>query len=125
MLKKEKLQKLTKVIERIEGSYECLDKYISRITGINIKVITVTRSWHRIIKKVILEERKEILDIVFGELKQELAISVEKRNRETEDKCKVKINLTEREVEGEKMQRENFDELQKAETKLEENILIS
>ena len=59
MLKEEELQKLTKVIERIEGSYECLDKYISRITDINTKVITVTRSWHRIIKRVILEKGKK------------------------------------------------------------------
>src|SRR5437868_9500773 len=125
MLKEEELQKLTKVIERIEGSYECLDRYVSRITGINIKVITVTRSWHRIVKRVILEEGKEILDIALGELEQELAILVRKRNRETEDKCKVKINSTEREVEGGKMQRENFDELQKAETKIEENTPIS
>ena len=125
MLKEEELQKLMKVIERIEESYECLDKYVARITGVNIKVITVTRSWHRIIKRVILEEGKEILDIALEELEQELAISVGKRNRETEDKYKVKINSTEREVEGGKMQRENSDELQKAETKIEENTPIS
>src|SRR5437868_5586862 len=125
MLKEEEPQKLTKVIERIEGSYECLDKYVARITGVNIKVITVTRSWHRIIKRIILEEGKEILDIALEELEQDLAISVGKRNRETEDKYKVKTNSTERKVKGRKMQRENSNELQKAETKIEENILIS
>ena len=103
MLKEEEPQKLMKVIERIEGSYECLDKYVARITDVNIKVITVTRSWHRIIKRIILEEGKEILDIALEELEQELAISVGKRNRETEDKYKVKINSTEREVKGEKV----------------------
>ena len=103
MLKEEEPQKLMKVIERIEGSYECLDRYVSRITSINIKVITVTRSWHRIIKRVILEEGKEILDIALEELEQELAISVGKKNRETEDKYKVKINSTERKVKGKKM----------------------
>ena len=44
MLKEEEPQKLMKVIERIEGSYEFLDKYILRIIGINTKVIIVTRS---------------------------------------------------------------------------------
>ena len=44
ILKEEELQKLTKVIKRIEGSYECLDKNVSSITGINTKVIIVTRS---------------------------------------------------------------------------------
>ena len=116
MLKEKELQKLMKVIERIKVSYECLDKYVSRITGINTKVIIVTRSQHRIIKRVILEEGKEILDIALGELEQELAISVEKRNREIKDKCKEKINLTGREVKREKIQRKNFNELQKAET---------
>ena len=58
------------------------------------------------------------------ELEWELAISVEKRNRETEDKYKEKIKSIGKEVKREKIQRENFDELQKAETKLEENILI-
>src|SRR6266487_3947542 len=125
MLKEEEPQKLTKVIERIEGSYECLDKYVARITGVNIKIIIITRCWHRIIKRVILEERKEILDIALEELEQELAISVGKRNREIKDKYKVKINSTEREVKGEKMERENSDELQKAETKIEENTPIS
>ena len=125
MLKKKELQKLIKVIKRVEESYKYLNKYVSRITGINTKVITVTRSWYRIIKRVILEEGKEILDIALRELEQELAILVEKKNRETEDKCKEKINSTRREVKKKKMQKENFNELQKAETKLEENILIS
>ena len=58
------------------------------------------------------------------ELEWELAITEEKKNRETEGKCKEKINSTGKEVKREKIQRENFDELQKAETKLEENILI-
>ena len=114
-----------KIIERIERSYEYLDKYISRIISINTKVITVTRSWHRIIKRVILEEEKEILDIALGELEWELAISVEKKNRKIKDKGKEKIKSTGREVKREKMQRENFDKLQKTETKLEENTPIS
>src|SRR5437763_1860364 len=74
-------------------------------------------------KKLIVTKSK--IDIALGELEQELAISVRKRNRETKNKCKVKINSIEREVEGEKMQRENFDGLQKAETKIEENTPIS
>ena len=56
LLKEEDPQKITSIIEKIEGCREQIDEYISRITGISIKIITVTRNWRRIIKKIIIEE---------------------------------------------------------------------
>ena len=77
LLKEEDPQKLMSVIEKIEGCHEQIDEYISRITGISIKVITVTRNWRRIIKKIIIEEGKEALDYTLKELEQELILAEE------------------------------------------------
>src|SRR5437868_7838064 len=77
LLKEEDPQKLTSVIEKIEGCREQIDEYISRITGISIKIITVTRNWRRIIKKIIIEEGKEALDYALKELERELILAEE------------------------------------------------
>src|SRR5437868_13613933 len=77
LLKEEDPQKLTSIIEKIEGCREQIDEYISRITGISIKIITVTRNWHRIIKKIIIEEGKEALDYALKELERELTLAEE------------------------------------------------
>ena len=44
LLKEEEPRKLIKVIENIEESYERIDIYISRITGVSTKIITTTRN---------------------------------------------------------------------------------
>lgn len=94
MLKEEEPQKLTRVIEKIEGSKEKIDEYVSRITGVNVKVITVTRNWHRILKKVIIEEGREVLDAALGELEQELLIAEEWKRREAEREDRKKEDKT-------------------------------
>ena len=68
LLKEEEPQKLMKAIENIEESYERIDIYILRITGVSTKIITTTRNWHKILKKVIIEEEKEVLNIALEEL---------------------------------------------------------
>ena len=77
LLKEEDPQKITSIIEKIEGCREQIDEYISRITGISIKIITVTRNWRRIIKKIIIEEGKKALDFALKELEQELILAEE------------------------------------------------
>ena len=44
LLKEEESQKLTKAIEKIVESYEQIDVYVSRITGVSIKIINTTRN---------------------------------------------------------------------------------
>src|SRR5437868_12734586 len=90
LLKEEEPRKLTKVIENIEESYERIDIYISRITGLSTKIITTTRNWHKILKRVIIEEGKEVLDIALEVLEQELIIKEEQKIRDHELKIKGK-----------------------------------
>src|ERR1043166_9507277 len=71
-LREEEPQKLISIIESLEGSREKIDEYVARIIGINIKIITVTRNWRIIIKKIIIEEGKEVLNTALEELEQEL-----------------------------------------------------
>ena len=92
LLKEENPQKLTKIIERLEESEGKIDAYVARITGINIKIITTTRSWHKILKKIVIEEGKEVLEIALKELEQELRIAEEQRIREAENNYS-KVNL--------------------------------
>ena len=61
----------------MESSRERIDEYISRITGVSIQVITTTRNWHRVLKRVIIEEGREALDTALEELEQELMIAEE------------------------------------------------
>ena len=90
LLKEEEPRKLTKAIENIEESYERIDIYISRITGVSTKIITTTRNWYKILKKVIIEEGKEVLEIALEELEQELIVKEEQKTRDHEFKIKEK-----------------------------------
>src|SRR5437868_5929790 len=85
ILKEENPQKLTKIIERLEESEGKIDTYVARITGINIKTIITTRSWYKILKKIVIEEGKEVLETALKELEQELRIAEEQRIREAEN----------------------------------------
>ena len=79
-----------KAIENIEESYERIDIYISRITGVSTKIITMTRNWHKILKRVIIEEGKEVLEIALEELEQELIVKEEQKTKDYEFKNKGK-----------------------------------
>src|SRR5438105_14407032 len=90
LLKEEEPQKLMKAIENIEESYERIDIYISRITGVSTKIITMTRNWHKILKRVIIEEGKEVLEIALEELEQEVIVKEEQKTKDHEFKNKGK-----------------------------------
>src|SRR5437773_12115830 len=92
LLKEEEPQKLTKAIEKIVGSYEQIDVYISRITGVSAKIINTTRNWHKILKRVIIEEGKEVLKIALEELEQELIIKENQKTRDVESKLEERSN---------------------------------
>jgi hypothetical protein len=82
ILKEEDPQRLGRVIDRIESSQEIIDTYIARITGVKTKIITTTRNWNRIIKKIIIEEGREALELALSELEQELIIAANLKKNE-------------------------------------------
>ena len=84
LLKEEFPQKLMGKIDKIGGSQGKIDRYISRITGIEIKIISTARAWHKILKEIIIEEEKTILDIALEELEQELQVKTENLKKELE-----------------------------------------
>jgi hypothetical protein len=86
LLKEEESQKLNSIIDRIESTQEVIDKYVVRITRVEAKVIRVIRNWHRLLKEIIIEEGREVLDLALEELEQELKAAEKLREKET--KCK-------------------------------------
>ena len=92
MLKEEEPQKLTKAIEKIVGSYEQIDVYVSRITGVSTKVINTTRNQYKILKRVIIKEGKEVLETALEELEQELIVKENQKTRDFESKFEERSN---------------------------------
>jgi hypothetical protein len=91
LLKEEEPQKIGKIIDKIERSRVKVDEYVSRITGIETKIITTTRNWHKIIKKVIIEDGKEVLESVLKELEQELLLANEIQRKNLDQGSKQEI----------------------------------
>ena len=95
MLKEEEPMKLARIIDKEGGSQKQIDEYIARITGIEIKVIETARVWHKVLKEIIIEEGKEILEAALTELEYELHIALENKNiKEKQEKAKHKIEET-------------------------------
>ena len=99
MLKEEEPQKLTKAIEKIVGSYEQIDIYVSRITGVSTKVINTTRNWHKILKRVIIEEGKEVLETALEELEQELIVKRTKKQETSNPSLKKEATMQKYKIE--------------------------
>jgi hypothetical protein len=84
VLREENPKKFIGLINRLESSQGKVDEYISRIMGIKIQVITTIRNWNRIIKKIIIDEGREVLDAALLELEQELYMEKILKNREVQ-----------------------------------------
>ena len=121
MLKEEEPQKLTKAIEKIVGSYEQIDIYISRITGVSTKVINTTRNWHKILKRVIIEEGKEVLETALEELEQELIIKENQKTRDVESKLEERRNFAKIQNEDKDKHSSITKEIQKSNSSIKEN----
>jgi hypothetical protein len=115
LLKEEEPQKIGKIIDKIERSRVKVDEYVSRITEIETKVITTTRNWHKIIKKVIIEDGKEVLDSVLQELEQELLLANENKRQNLDQGSKQEIGGKEKlkeETSQEKEEKKKVEEKQ-------------
>jgi hypothetical protein len=116
LLKEEEPQKIGKIIDKIESSREKVDEFVSRITGIEARIITTARNWHKIIKKVIIEDGKEILESVLKELEQELRIANEIKKQNSEQGL---IQKTKEKEEIKEKPKHKIEEDEKAESSQE------
>ena len=94
LLKEEFPQKLIGKINRIGESQGKIDSYISRITEIEIKIISTARAQYKILKEIIIEEGKAILDIVLEELEQELQTTIENMKKRSNIRKKNELEKT-------------------------------
>jgi hypothetical protein len=119
LLKEEEPQKLIRVIDKLEGSQGVIDRYVARITGVNAKVISTTRMWHRILKKIVIEEGKEVLDMALGELEQELCIAKELKKKNEHEKIEQETKAAEeRKREEDKRNAEEADNQKRREKEI-------
>ena len=99
LLKEEEPQKLVGKIDKTKGSHKQIDEYITRITGIETKVIETARAWQKILKEIIIEEGREVLEMALTELEQELQLASEQKNiRDIQEKAKPERVETETRV---------------------------
>src|SRR5437868_909722 len=90
LLKEEFPQKLMGKIDKIGGSQGKIDRYISRITGIEIKIISTARAWHKILKEKIRKRDKTAVEILLGENQITPQRSIQEENS---DKEKIENHL--------------------------------
>ena len=125
MLKEEEPQKLTKAIEKIVESYEQIDIYVSRITGVSTKVINTTRNWHKILKRVIIEEGKEVLETALEELEQELIVKENQKTRDVESKLEERRNYAKIQNEDKDKHSSITKEIQESNSSIKEKYITT
>jgi hypothetical protein len=68
LLKQKEKKKIVEYIDQLETGRSLIDEYVAKVTGIDIKSITSARNWHKILKKIIVEEGKDILNQALEEI---------------------------------------------------------